>query len=310
MHLLHNIKLYNLLKYNLSFKRYTSQNCSLEETIMQYSQAPIRSFLGGMSVSTLGGLIGLGGAEFRLPLLVGFFGFGTLLAVMINKLTSLATVFFSFGFRAYYLGVVDLYANMSTVTILLAGSMIGAWLGAHYACLLKEHFLNKLIAFVLVILSISMIVSHLYPIELYTTTLLTGWSLHFIGFIAGICIGVIAAILGVAGGEFLIPTLILLYGFDMKTAGTLSLCISFPTMLVAFIRYSRNQTFQQLIHYKQFVIWMILGSLVGSFIGAYSLKFVHTEWLIWILGMILMLSAIKVFSHSKKLPLPSLPSLS
>jgi len=264
------------------------------------TRVPFKSFLGGLSVSILGGLIGLGGAEFRLPLLVGYFGFSTLLAIVINKLISLATVLFSFIFRVYYTESIDFYSHMSTVAVLLIGSMIGAWLGAHYACLLHERFLNKLIAFILVILSLSMISSHLYASELYPITLLTGLSLQGIGFIAGIFIGVIAAILGVAGGEFLIPTLMLLYGFDMKTAGTLSLCISLPTVTVAFIRYSRNQIFSQLLHSKQFIVFMVIGSFVGSLIGAYSLQFVHPQWLVWILGIILMVSAIKVFSHSKK----------
>ncbi len=39
------------------------------------------SFISGFLVATLGGLIGLGGAEFRLPILVGFFSFATLNAV-------------------------------------------------------------------------------------------------------------------------------------------------------------------------------------------------------------------------------------
>lgn len=268
---------------------------------LMHTRVPFKSFLGGFSVSTLGGLIGLGGAEFRLPLLVGYFGFSTLLAIMINKLTSLATVLFSLVFRVYYTGFIDHGSNMSTIIVLLISSMIGAWLGAHYACLLHEHFLNKIIAFILVVLSISMISTHLYPIEHYATTVLTGLSLHGIGFIAGIFIGIIAAVLGVAGGEFLIPTLMLLYGFDMKTAGTLSLCISLPTMMVAFIRYSRDQVFAKLTHSKQFIVFMILGSFVGSLIGAYALQFIHSLWLVWILGIILMLSAIKVFFHSKKI---------
>ncbi len=38
----------------------------------------------------LGGLIGLGGAEFRLPLLIGTFRFPALEAVIVNKFVSLA----------------------------------------------------------------------------------------------------------------------------------------------------------------------------------------------------------------------------
>jgi hypothetical protein len=53
--------------------------------------------------------------------------------------------------------------------------------------------------------------------------------------------GVVASLLGVAGGELLIPTLILLFGIDIKLAGSLSLALSLPTMLIAFKRYSRDK---------------------------------------------------------------------
>jgi uncharacterized membrane protein YfcA len=43
-------------------------------------------------VGVLGGLIGLGGAEFRLPLLIGVFGFLAPQAVIMNKATSLIVV--------------------------------------------------------------------------------------------------------------------------------------------------------------------------------------------------------------------------
>ena len=47
---------------------------------------------GGAAIGILGGLIGLGGAEFRLPLLIGAFGFGPLEAVILNKAMSLVVV--------------------------------------------------------------------------------------------------------------------------------------------------------------------------------------------------------------------------
>jgi hypothetical protein len=50
----------------------------------------------------------------------------------------------------------------------------------------------------------------------------------------------VTAGMGVAGGELLIPTIVLLHGVDIKIAGSLSLVISLPTMLVAFARYSRT----------------------------------------------------------------------
>ncbi|MFD3804895.1 hypothetical protein ACFWTC_14965 [Streptomyces sp. NPDC058619] len=60
---------------------------------------------------------------------------------------------------------------------------------------------------------------------------------------AGFGIVVVAAIMDVAGEELLIPTIVLLYGADIKSAGSLSLLVSLPTMLVAFARYSRDGSF-------------------------------------------------------------------
>src|SRR4029077_21084778 len=88
------------------------------------------------------------------------------------------------------------------------------------------------------------------------------------GLAAGFAIGVVASLLGVAGGELLIPTLILLFGVDVKIAGSLSLAISLPTMLVGFGRYSRDSAFAVLGRNGRFVAAMAIGSVVGSFIGA------------------------------------------
>jgi len=48
------------------------------------------AFVGGAVIGTLGGLIGLGGAEFRLPLLIGLFRFAALEAVILNKAKALS----------------------------------------------------------------------------------------------------------------------------------------------------------------------------------------------------------------------------
>lgn len=49
-------------------------------------------FTAGGAVGILGGMIGLGGAEFRLPMLIGLFGFAALSAVILNKAMSLVVV--------------------------------------------------------------------------------------------------------------------------------------------------------------------------------------------------------------------------
>src|SRR5699024_3504960 len=73
------------------------------------------------------------------------------------------------------------------------------------------------------------------------------------GVLAGIAIGIVAAVMGVAGGELLIPTIVLLYGVDIKLAGSLALAVSLPTMVVAFARYSRDGSFAVLGANRPFV---------------------------------------------------------
>jgi len=62
-------------------------------TELQPFPATIRAAsIGGAVIGALGGLIGLGGAEFRLPLLIGLFRFGALQTVILNKTMSLVVV--------------------------------------------------------------------------------------------------------------------------------------------------------------------------------------------------------------------------
>ena len=116
--------------------------------------------------------------------------------------------------------------------------------------------------------------------------------------IAGAGIGVVAALMGVAGGELLIPTIVLLYGIDIKVAGSLSLAVSLPTMLVAFARYSRDQSFVVLAENKNFLVAMAAGSVIGTIIGGLLLNVVPSLVLIPLLAALLVLSAVKVWSHA------------
>ena len=86
---------------------------------------------GGL-VGSLGGLIGLGGAEFRLPFLIGLFRFGALEAVILNKATSLVVVTAALPFRLTSVPLSAMVAKLDIVANLLAGSLLGAWFGADW----------------------------------------------------------------------------------------------------------------------------------------------------------------------------------
>lgn len=252
-------------------------------------------FGSGAIIGALGGLIGLGGAEFRLPFLIGLFRFAALEAVILNKAMSLIVVASALPFRARVIPLGEVVAQWPIIINLLAGSLLGAWLGAGWATRLKSETLYRVIAVLLVGIAIVLLFGH----DTSSTGLpFFSGSLQIIaGIAAGFCIGVIASLLGVAGGELLIPTLILLFGCDVKLAGSLSLAVSLPTMIVGFTRYSRDRSFSILGENRAFVFVMAAGSVIGSFIGGRLLGIVPSAILLPLLALILLISAVKVWQH-------------
>lgn len=252
------------------------------------------AFGGGAIIGALGGLIGLGGAEFRLPLLIGAFRFAALQAVILNKAMSLVVVASALPFRAAAVPFASVAANWPVIANLLAGSLIGAWFGAGWATRLASQTLYRVIAILLLVIALVLVLGH---DTAASGAMLTGAPQMVAGVAAGFVIGIVAALLGVAGGELLIPTLVLLFGADIKLAGSLSLAVSLPTMLVGFARYSRDRSFIVLGENRRFVLVMAAGSILGSFIGGRLLGLVPNAVLLPLLAVILVLSALKVWRH-------------
>ena len=172
------------------------------------------AFSAGAVIGTLGGLIGLGGAEFRLPLLIGFFRFAALEAVILNKAMSLVVVASALPFRAGSVPLAALASHWAIIVNLLAGSLLGAWLGASWAVNMKRGMFYRVIATLLAAIAAILVFGH-DPTT--TTPLVTGLCQIIAGVAAGLVIGIVASLLGVAGGELLIPTLVLLFGVRHRT---------------------------------------------------------------------------------------------
>lgn len=257
-------------------------------------QSKPAAFGGGAIIGALGGLLGLGGAEFRLPLLIGLFRFQALEAVILNKAMSLVVVATALPFRARAVPFADIAAHWPIILNLLTGSLLGAWLGAGSATRLRSETLYKVIAVLLIVIAAVLLSGHDASAS---GALVTGASQVLAGIVAGFVVGVVASLLGVAGGELLIPTLVLLFGADIKLAGSLSLAVSLPTMLVGFARYSRDQSFSVISRNRSFLVTMASGSVVGTFIGGQSLGIVPSGFLLPVLAVILVASAVKVWRH-------------
>ncbi|QXP83772.1 sulfite exporter TauE/SafE family protein [Methylococcus sp. Mc7] len=259
------------------------------------THSPFAVFGSGAVIGTLGGLIGLGGAEFRLPLLIGLFGFGALEAVILNKAMSLIVVATALPLRTGAVPFSSILSRWDVVLTLLSGSLAGAWFGAGWATRLQSRTLYRVIAVLLVGIAAALLWGH--GVEAGRSASLEGFALALAGALAGVGIGVVAAVLGVAGGELLIPTLVLLFGLDLKLAGSLSLAVSLPTMVTSFARYSRDRSFAVIGAQRRFLAVMALGSLTGVWLGGLLLGVVPAAWLLPALAAILATSAVKVWRH-------------
>ena len=254
----------------------------------------VAAFSSGALVGALGGLIGLGGAEFRLPILISLFGFEALPAVILNKAMSLIVVASALPFRAGTVPFEVVAAHWPIIVNLLAGSLAGAWIGASWATRLSSRTLYRVIAVLLVVIAFVLLFAH----DRSASPLLVGGATQILlGVVAGFGIGIVAALLGVAGGELLIPTFILLFGTDVKLAGSLSLAVSLPTMLAGFARYSRDRSFAVINRNAAFAIVMAAGSIVGTFMGGRLLGIVPSLVLLPLLAVVLIVSAVKVWRH-------------
>jgi uncharacterized membrane protein YfcA len=122
----------------------------------------------------------------------------------------------------------------------------------------------------------------------------------------GLAIGVVSSLLGVAGGEVIIPTLIFAYGVDIKTAGTASLLVSLPTVLVGIARHQRRGAYLR-PHIMRTVAPMAVCLVIGALISGLLVGLISVSLLKALLGIVLILSAVRMFQHSTAAGLSSSP---
>lgn len=110
-----------------------------------------------------------------------------------------------------------------------------------------------------------------------------------LAFVLSLGIGVIAAVIGLGGGFFYVPTLSLIFGFEQKMAIGTSLAIMIFTSLSASFWYRR----QGKILYKVSAI-LVPPSILFSMIGSYITFFIDSRILVAIFCVILTLISVEM----------------
>jgi uncharacterized membrane protein YfcA len=246
-------------------------------------------------IGGIGGLIGLGGGEFRLPILVALIGFTARAAVPMNQMLSLVTLVTALIVRWHTGSLVGGGGFAPAVIALGIGGVTAAWFAARLLSRVTDHRLERAIAVLLIAIGLLLIGERLLPAGLPALVPAEpGWQI-VAGVALGLFIGTASTFLGVAGGELLIPTLIFVFGADIHTAGSAVLFISIPTVCMGLFRYSRMGLLPGRSTLLRVGLPMGIESLVGAAAGGAFAGSASAEALKLLLGLILIAAALKAF---------------
>jgi uncharacterized membrane protein YfcA len=116
----------------------------------------------------------------------------------------------------------------------------------------------------------------------------------------GLGVGIVSSILGVAGGELLIPALIFIFGAEIKTAGT-ALIISIAIVATGVWRYHRVGALPMRGGPQRIPIAMVAGSLIGAALGGLAVAVAPEAFLKVFLGVVLIVAAAKTtIGHARR----------
>ena len=188
----------------------------------------------GFFTGILAGLVGLGGAEERIPFILYGLKVPVYDMIVSNLIISFGTSGFNFALRAQA-GLLP--ASALTISLaMIVGSVFGAFIGASISHRVSEKKLKAFLALVLSLVVARLTVEIVGGIPSSGVTIPTNLGLALAG-IFGLLVGVISGSIGVAGGEYRIPILIFFFGLPIKLAGTVSQLVSLPTIAVALFRH-------------------------------------------------------------------------
>lgn len=188
--------------------------------------------------------------------------------------------------------------HLPAVLGMLAGAMSAAWLGGGWLRRASDTLLSQLILVLLAVLGGVLIAEGLFAVE---PTRLVGAGLLptvLVAVTCGVAVGLVSSLLGVAGGELILPVFILLFGVDMKVAGSMSILMGLPTIAVGLLRhFGTGAVLREGPVWRMTILPLGTSSILGAGLGAILLGVVPGQVLKIRLGLILIWSAWGVFRH-------------
>jgi uncharacterized membrane protein YfcA len=187
----------------------------------------------GLVVGLMSGLFGVGGGIILVPLLVLLFKSEQKRA----QATSLVVVALSSVSGAATYSLAE-SVNWSAVPLLVAGGLLGTWLGASAVRNVRDRWLKLAFGLLLLAVAARFFFQAFQSIqtEAASLDLLSGFG--YIG--AGFAMGFLSSFLGVGGGIVVIPLLVNFFGFTQQVAAGTALVVMVPITLLGAVRLTKG----------------------------------------------------------------------
>ncbi len=213
---------------------------------------PVRTLFIGLIGGFFGSLVGLGGAVVIIPLLTGW----ARITQHKAHVTSLVAVVFTgiVGAFAYARGgAVDLPL---AVTVAIAAT-ISSVVAAAYSERVPAGVLKRIFGGLLVVASLVLLIGLDVP-----GSGIGGVWRYPAGVLLGLMSGVLSGLLGIGGGAFVVPLLVLAFGLDQHLAQGTSLAVMIPAGIAGTLVHWRARRLDFSL------IWgLVAGVILGAFVG-------------------------------------------
>jgi uncharacterized membrane protein YfcA len=252
----------------------------------------VLTFISGLLTGTAAGFIGVGGGEFRIPVLVRVLRLPLRVAAGVNLAVGLVTVTLSVYRRWGRTTLSD--DDLALVLTMCSASIVGAVLGVIVRQRVPTGPLGAFVRAYLVLVGIWMLYESFAHAE-HVLLNPTGAARLLLAGATAFVIAALSGVLGVAGGEMRIPVLLYLFGLSIIEAGTLSLMASIPTLAAGAMTDRRLSGLPNTA--LRVVLVMGLASAVGVLLGAALIPYADRHVIKGALEVVLLLSAIRLTPH-------------
>src|SRR5215213_1062056 len=250
---------------------------------------PVRCWLAFawvLPIALLSGLIGLGGAECRLPLLAGPLRHSLRDAVPINLAVSLVTLVSALAVRLPFFSLAPLHPFVPAVAAVTLGAIVAVSAAGTAVSRLTETRFAQSVLGLLLLIGLVLLSAALLPLSVPAVVPDTVSRQLMTGLALGLAVGIVSSLLGFA------------CGLDIKTAGTTSLIISLPIVVIGIARFARFGAYQRQ-SLRETVVQMAAGSIVGAMAGGLLVGLFPAPLLTGGLGALIIWSAWRTFAQTR-----------